>query len=148
MDNTPTTPASEDPFAGAEIISMYTAEQAVADEVLVHFNPATALEAGYALPVLLTRAAYEEVVEWTRDSDLQSEDARFWDVLNVMRAAAKASLVDGRPHQTHVYRVANKTPSGRPSTADTPAKVQLQISAEGFNALGEPCLIVALPGED
>lgn len=137
-----------DPFAGAEIISIYTAEEAVADGVLIHFSPATALEAGYALPVLLTRAAYEEAVEWTRDSGLQSEDARFWDILTVIRAAAKASLNDGMTRQTHVYRIANKTRSGKRSSATSPAKVQLQISAEGFNALGEPCLIVALPGED
>lgn len=146
MDNN--THDSNDLFAGAEIISMYTAEQAVGDGLLVQFSPATALEAGYALPVLLTRAAYEEAVEWTRDSGLQSEDARFWDVLTVIRQAAKASLRDGTPQQTHVYRIANKTRSGNPSSATSPAKVQLQISAEGFNALGDPCLIIALPGED
>ena len=47
------------PFDGADIIAVYTAEEAVADGLLLHFNPATALEAGYRITVLLTRAAYE-----------------------------------------------------------------------------------------
>lgn len=145
MDNNT---SDTDFFAGAEIISIYAAEEAVADGLLVQFSPATALEAGYALPVLLTRAAYEEAVEWTRDTTLQSEDARFWDVLTVIRTTAKATLRDGKIRQTHVHRIANRTPSGKPSSAITPAKMQLQISAEGLNALGAPCLIIALPGED
>ena len=32
------------PFDGADIIAVYTAEEAVADGLLLHFNPATALE--------------------------------------------------------------------------------------------------------
>jgi hypothetical protein len=51
------TEQSDNPFEGAEIIAVYTAEEAVADGLLLHFNPATALEAGYRLTVLLTRAA-------------------------------------------------------------------------------------------
>ncbi len=49
------TEQNENPFEGAEIIAVYTAEEAVADGILLHFSPATALEAGYRLTVLLTR---------------------------------------------------------------------------------------------
>ena len=136
------------PFEGAEIIAVYTAEEAVEDGLLLHFSPATALEAGYTLPVLLTRAAYAAAVQWTRGENWQSEDARFWDVLTVIRAAARAALHDGSPRETYVLRVPDTTPSGKPSQATTATRQPLQVSVEGFNLTGQACVIVALPGED
>ncbi|WP_448812146.1 DUF6573 family protein [Agromyces bauzanensis] len=133
-----------------EVIHQYTAEQAVADGALVHLSPVTALEAGYAITVLLTRAAYEEVVEWTRGGGWQSEDARFWDVLNVGRAAAKAALTSpGRVFGFKLLRVANRTPTGAPSAATTPMPALLEVRAEAFDTAGERgCLIISLPGEN
>jgi len=132
-----------------EPIYAYTAAQAVADGALIHFNPATALEAGYTLHVLLTPAAYAEAIEWTRGGGWQSEDARYWDLLNVMRAAAKAALANGRAYRVHVLRVANKTKSGRPSTAEIATRsAALSVRAEGYDGKGQACIIVALEGED
>ena len=136
------------PFDGAEIIAVYTAEEAVADELLLHFSPATALEAGYRLPVLLTRAAYEAAVQWTREETWQGEDARFWDVLNVIRGTARAVAADLTPRETYVLRVPNTTPSGKPSTASTATRQPLRVSIEGYNLTGQACIIIALPGED
>lgn len=138
-----------DPFTDAPIIAVYTAEDAVQDGTLLHFNPVTALEAGYTLPVLLTRRAYAAAVEWTREGSWQSEDARFWDVLTVIRPAAKAALRNPNTgYRTHVLRVPNKTPSGRPSTAATASRQPLKVVVEGFNLTGQSCVIVSLPGED
>lgn len=136
------------PFDGAEIIAVYTAEEAVADGLLLHFNPATALEAGYQITVLLTRAAYEAAVQWTREGDWQSEDARFWDVLTVIRHTARQVAGDLIPRETYVYRVPNTTASGQPSTATNASRQRLRVSIEGYNLTGQACIIIALPGED
>lgn len=139
---------SPDPFEGADIIAVYTAEEAVEDGLLLHFSPATALEAGYRLPVLLTRAAYEAAVQWTRDEGWQSEDARFWDVLTVIKQAARAVTGDLEPRETYVLRVPNTTPSGALSEAVVARRQPLRVSIEGFNLTGQACIIVSLPGED
>ena len=136
------------PFENADVISVYTAEDGIEDGILVHFSPATALEAGYRIPVLLTRAAYDAAVQWTRGESWQSEDARFWDVLTVIRPAARAVASDGTPRETYVLRVPDTTPSGKPSRSTTATKQPLRVSVEGFNLTGQACIIVALPGED
>lgn len=87
-------------------------------------------------------------MQWTRGENWQSEDARFWDVLTVIRAAARAALNDGSPRETYVLRVPDTTPSGKPSQATTATRQPLQVSVEGFNLTGQACVIVALPGED
>lgn len=98
--------------------------------------------------MLLTKAAHREVVEWTRGGGWQSEDARFWDVLSVIRGAAKAALASGRPYETKVYRVPNHTRSGALSRSETTTVQRFVIRAEGWNLTGEPCIIVVLPGRD
>lgn len=130
------------------LIYAYTAEDAERDGDLIHLSPATALEAGYGIRVLLTKAAHREVVEWTHDGGWQSEDARFWDVLSVIRGAAKAALANERAYETKVYRVPNYTRSGALSRSETATAQRLVVRAEGWNLAGEPCIIVALPGED
>jgi len=130
------------------LIYAYTAEDAERDGELLHLSPATALEAGYGIRVLLTKGAYREAVEWTRGGGWQSEDARFWDVLSVIRAAAKAALANERAYETKVYRVPNYTRSGAVSRAESATPQHLVVRAEGYNLTGEPCIIVALPGEN
>jgi hypothetical protein len=98
--------------------------------------------------VLLTRAAYAAAVEWTREGSWQSEDARFWDVLNVIRHTARQVAGDLIPRETYVLRVPNTTPSGKPSTATTASRQRLRVSIEGYNLTGQACIIIALPGED
>ncbi len=98
--------------------------------------------------MLLTRAAYEAAVQWTRDEDWQTEDARFWDVLNVIRPTARQIAGDLIPRETYVHRVPNTTASGNPSTATTASHQRLRVSIEGYNLTGQACIIVALPGED
>lgn len=142
------TEPQENPFEGADLIAVYTAEEAVADGLLLHFSPATALEAGYRLTVLLTRAAYAAAVQWTREGSWQSEDARFWDVLNVIRPTARQVAGDLVPRETYVLRVPNTTPSGEPSRATSPSRQPLRVSIEGYNLTGQACIIIALPGED
>lgn len=130
------------------LIHAYTAEDAERDGELIHLSPATALEAGYGIRVLLTKRAHREAVEWTRGGGWQSEDARFWDVLSVIRAAAKAALANERAYETKVYRVPNYTRSGAVSRSESATPQRLVVRAEGYNLTGESCIIVALPCED
>lgn len=144
-----TTPNSL-PDGFGEPIYAYTAAQAVQDGTLLQFSPATALEAGYALPVLLTQSAYQDAIEWTRPRDewMQGEDARFWDVLNVARAAGKRAIATGRPCRFKLSRIANRTKSGAWSKSTTAATTFLEVRIEGFDLSGRPCLIISTPGED
>lgn len=136
-------------FENAELIYAYTAEQGLADGIYEHVSPATALEAGYRIPVLLTQPAYAAAVQWTRDPGLQSEDARFWDLLTVARRAAKdACASPGDPFSFSVLRVENTTPNGEQSTSETATMQELKIVAQAYNLTGRGCLIVALPDED
>lgn len=130
------------------LIYAYTASDAERDGLLIRFSPATALEAGYALPVLLTQKAYGEAVQWTRGGSWQTEDARWWDVLMVARRAGKAALKTGRAQSTRVVRVPNLTAAGKPSRAERPSGLSLEVRAEGFDLTGRPCIIISIPGED
>jgi len=137
--------------AETTVIHAYCDAQAVQDDEAIEPNPETAREAGYHLPVILTRRAYEHVVEWTRPGDewMQSEDARFWDVLNTGRAAAKAALNQpGDPFGFRVARIPNKTPSGQHSKSQLPMTVTLAIRIEPHNFDLNPCLVISIPGED
>lgn len=129
-------------FDGATIIISYTAEEAVHDGVLIHFNPATALECGYRIPVLLTTAAHAEAIAWTGDEGMQSEDARFWDVLWMARGAAKATCANpGQPFEFVVLRIPND------GASETASELRLKIVAEMYNTQ-TGCLIIALPDDD
>jgi len=131
----------------SNLIYAYTASDAERDGLLLRFSPATTLEAGYALPVLLTQKAYAEAVEWTRGGSWQTENARWWDVLMVARRAAAAALKTGSTQLTRVARVPNLTDSGKPSRAERPKGVSLEVHAEGFDLTGTPCIIISTPGE-
>lgn len=135
-----------------EPIYAYTVADAIRDEQMIQFSPATALEAGYAIPVVLTNAAYADAIEWTRPDGAgwQTADARFWDVLSVARPAAKAALNEpGGKFRTRVLRVPNKAPSGAWSRASDPSFSQwINVSIEGFDHSGAPCLVLSLQGED
>jgi len=129
-------------FDNATIIISYTAEDAVRDGVLIHFNPATALECGYRIPVLLTTAAHAEAIAWTGPEGMQSEDARFWDVLWMARPAAKATCANpGQSFEFVLFRVPND------GASETASQVRLKIVAEMYNR-ETGCLIIALPDED
>ena len=130
------------------LIYAYTASDAERDGVLIRFSPATTLEAGYALPVLLTQKAYREAVQWTRGGSWQTEDARWWDVLMVARRAGKAALKTGGKQLTRVLRVPNLTAAGNLSRAERASGVSLEVHAEGFDLTGAPCIIISIPGED
>lgn len=131
------------------IIIAYTAADAVADGSSTQPFPEIAREAGYLIPVVLTRRAHTAVIEWTRSDYPQDETGRFWDVLTTGRyAAARAAAAPGSTHPFHVFAVANTTASGKPSRSELPRRVELTARLEAFDREMSPCIVIATPGED
>jgi hypothetical protein len=67
--------------------------EAIADGVLVAVEEGIAREAGFRVPVAITRAAWQDCVAWTdADSELQThqdQSGRLWDVLFMTTQAAR-----------------------------------------------------------
>lgn len=135
-----------DPFAGAEVIAAYTAADAEADGLLWRM-PAEI--AGPAMPVLLTRAAYADAVQWERSGGWNDETGRAHDVAMLLRMGpgTAALRAPGRPALLKVLRIPNRTPRGALSTSTRATMARLEVLAEGYDLTGAPCLIVRLEGE-
>lgn len=78
-----------------EPIHSYTRSQAIDDGELIDVSE-TAHEAGFRFPVALTRAAWNDCVEWSdADTDRkhwpQDEAGRLWDVLSMARFYLRAT---------------------------------------------------------
>ena len=56
-----------DPFAGAEVISLYTRKQAIEDGVLIEVSEEARRRAQCFLPVAITAALHAECVAWPND---------------------------------------------------------------------------------
>lgn len=145
LDGHPVTPTeAEAPFAGAQIISMYTRAQAIADGVLVDVTE-TAREAGFRCPVAITQGVYAECVAWdgedSRRQTHQDESGRLWDVLWMAADAARrgASGESRTPYQLHCVP--------RDGKSRTPALTTLHAHA-GPGDNGELVITIMLPHED
>lgn len=84
---------SDDFWEGAEVISTYTRAEAIADGVLVDVSDTSEVkEAGFKIPVAMTRAVYEDCVVWdeaAQQKTAQDEAGRLWDVVYMLRNAIK-----------------------------------------------------------
>ncbi len=129
--------------AGAQVlICGYSRAQAIADGVLVDVTD-TAREAGFAVPVAMTAAAWDDCVAWT-DADgrrqvPQDESGRLWDV--VWMASLAARHTTGSRVAVSLVRV----PRG--GRAQSPQQVRLNMDI-GPGDQGEPVTTIMLPGED
>lgn len=144
-------PEGDNPFG--PVIYAYTRAQALADGVLVDVSNAAA-EAGFKVPVALTRAAWSDCVEWadedTRRQTPQNESGRLWDVLWMGYCAIASCLRNpesGRSLErfpTLHYRLLRVPRGGR---ARVPREVMLKlVSGPGDN--GEHVITILLPHED
>lgn len=137
-------PTASTEFFG-EPISTYTRAQAIADGVLIDVT-ATAKEAGFSVPVALTRAAWEDYVAWTKeDSDRQTyqdESGRLWDVLSMARL--RISLAGNNATSSLLYRFLSVPRGGK---ARQPRKVIAKIVSHGGDN-GEHVITIMLPHED
>lgn len=82
-------------FDDAEIIHSYSRAQAIEDGVLVDVTE-VATEAGFKIPVAMTREVFEDCVAWTEADDKrkpeylgQSDAGRLWDLVWMASMAAR-----------------------------------------------------------
>ncbi|EKL9720603.1 hypothetical protein PS692_004352 [Escherichia coli] len=131
-------------FNAEDVISVYTRAQGIADGVLVDVTE-TAREAGFRIPVALTRAAWADCVEWTaadeaRKATTQDEAGRLWDVVWMAHLAARTA---GNVERClfDLYRVPREGRGNRPRRVS----LAMQIGP-GDNA--EPVITIMQPNED
>ena len=78
----------QDTLFGNDVIHSYTRVQAIDDGYLVDVTE-TAKEAGFVWPVAITRAVWEDCVEWSDEDSkrqtYQDLSGRLWDVLKLFR---------------------------------------------------------------
>jgi hypothetical protein len=124
-------------FEEADLIYRYTRADAIRDGVLIDVS-ATAKEAGFKWPVALTAAVWAKCVEVPPGVACQDEAGRLWDVLWMLRLAARQS--NGRVLLFGVH-VRNDDSEGTPPL--------MSLKAEcGPGDDGEPVLTVMMPDED
>jgi Family of unknown function (DUF6573) len=149
-------PDQNDSFWG-EPIHAYTRAQAIADGVLIDLTSATddkgqllCREAGFKLPVAITRAARAKVIEaggtWKSDGEGeilelkggQSLTGRLWDLLWLLRSACGQASNDDR---VHFQVLVDVNGDGRPETVRLWA-----LCGPGDDA--SPVITIMLEGED
>ena len=126
-----------------DTIHIYTRAQAVADGVLIDVTD-MAREAGFRVPVAVTRAVWEDCVAWSdEDSERQvhqDENGRLWDVLWMACMAAR-----GCPGRDRLIYRLYRVPRDGSSTAAVETPLKLVV---GPGDRGEPVATIMLPEEE
>lgn len=148
------------PEARSNIISSYSRAQALEDGMLVDIDaidptikegrPGARLEAGYKVPVAVTKRVYDECIAVNeRCEGHQSIAGRLWDVMFLSRMAPGS----GRNTDHHTYKFYCTRPNepapgaqmmGEGSSAELTELVM--VIGPGDNA--EPVITIMFPGED
>ena len=92
---------AQDPFAGAEVLYAYTRKDALNDGVQIDVST-VAREAGLKFPVYLTRAVWENYVRVPDGVCCQDEKGRLWDIVWMLRCAARRTNGPQMRFQLHV----------------------------------------------
>lgn len=134
-------------FTEADIISRYTRADAIADGFLVDISE-TAREAGFVVPVAMTRAAWEDFVAWDQAVDgkrkgtYQDEAGRLWDVVYMASRAAKSMARKGMSEAIFLMVRVPREGRGR-----TPREVRVKLHS-GPGDHGEQVITISLEKED
>lgn len=121
-------------------IHTYTRAQAIEDGVLVDVTSA-AKQAGFRIPVAMTRGAWAECVEWSdEDSKRDSYENEAWRLWTVMWVAYTAARRGGAQASFELYRV----PRG--GCGVKPPLVMLSVVC-GPGDSGEPVITILQLGE-
>ena len=125
-------------FEEVDVIYRYTRADAIRDGVLVDVSN-FAHEAGFAIPVAITRAAYDSYIVPSDSlrSDGQSTEGRLWDALQVLWITARRN-----GGSTIMFSVLFLM-----SAATKPEPIELNAMCHpGDNR--EPVVTIMLPNED
>ena len=126
------------------VISVYTRAQAIADGILVDVSE-TAQEAGFNIPVAVTRAVWERLVALPEGyRGFQDERGRLWDVLWMARHYARRASNSDRVTMCVLVRDIRKDlrDSNRSPRRHFP------IVAIGAGDAGEPVITIMWPEDD
>lgn len=122
-----------------EPIHTYTRAQALEDGILVDVSE-LAREAGFRLPVAMTRTVWENCVAWSGNQRAQQDQTgRQYDILWMASLAARRG--QGRRVTFQVYRVPNDGRSKR-------AQLVLLDMHIGPGDTADPVITITIPGED
>lgn len=117
------------------VIFSYSRAEALADGTLRDAGD-MAVMVGFRYPVALTSAAWEKVISVPHFALCESEEGRLWDVLNILRWAAKDSHGDELEFSVEV-------------TSQTEGTEEVQLRAVcGAGDDGRPVITVMLRHED
>jgi hypothetical protein len=120
-----------------DIIFSYTRADAIADGILVDVSE-LAREAGFRIPVAVTRVLWGQCIEVSEDDDGQDETGRLWDILNILHMAARGPA----GNRSILFFDVLIAKGGKP-----PKEVRLK-SHIGPGDDGKPVVTVMLPDED
>jgi hypothetical protein len=121
-----------------EAIDSYSRKQALADGDLVAAPDELAHNAGFKVPVAITRAVWADCVQW--DGPGEDTNGRWWDLLWMASLAIRGS----RDRSRATVRLV-RTPVGRCDLG--PQEVALTM-AIGPGDEGEPVITIKQPNED
>lgn len=130
-------------FSEADVVHSYSRADMLADGFLVDVS-STAKQAGFRVPVAVTRAVWTDCIEWTaedsRHQTHQDEAGRLWDVLWMCMCEAKRQRVHAS-FLFELYRVVRGSGKALPRAVTLKAVI-------GPGDSGEPVITVMQPDED
>ncbi len=126
------------------VISVYTRAQAIEDGILVDVSD-TAREAGFRIPVAITRTVWNRLVALPEGYlGFQDEAGRLWDVLWMARHHALRASNSDRVRMCVLVRDIRKDLRD----SDRPPRKHFPIVAIGSGDTGEPVVTVMFPEDD
>ena len=135
-------PRTADPFG--PVTFAYTRRQAIEDGVLVDVSE-TAREAGFNIPVALSRSVWERLVALPEGyCGFQSESGRLWDVLWMARHYALGAADRDRVTMSVLVRDIRKDLSD----SERPPRRHRPIVTLGAGDRGEAVITIMFPEDD
>jgi hypothetical protein len=131
-------------FTAEDLIYSYSRQQAIDDGELIDAS-VIAKEAGFTVPVAITRAAWVDCVEWSAETAKrklvpQDEEGRLWDVVYMAYLAARARSNE----QRRLFELHRVPTHGR---GNQPRRTLLAMHV-GPGDDGDPVITISLPNED
>jgi len=142
---------------GWNIIDVYSRKEAIRDGVQVLANPETTKEAGFKIPVYMTRKVYDRYVKVPEGFEtFQQEDARLWDVLYMLMHFIRRG--NNREKSIVLFQVSVAMPDkgdwdSNERMAEPGCRTQRLVTLHsiiGANDIDDPtpCICITLPDED
>ncbi|WP_040556335.1 DUF6573 family protein [Reinekea blandensis] len=136
-------------FADSTVIFAYTVNDAIEDGLQLDVSDTPECkELGFVYGVTLTRAVYENCVQWTEEDTrctghAQQESGRLWDLLHMAKTQIRLFAARQSNTNTLSFRLL-RVPKNR---NDHGRLVHLKLSIEAGDN-GNPFIVISFPHED